>query len=270
MAPAARGYLTDATPPERRGEAFGLYGAVQMGGGSPRHRCYRGRAVRRDLLVRVPRVRRVAGGAPPSVCEGVRAGATHPAPSHDLTEFPPDAPSTIRRAVAAVEAERPSGAHSDPIADQDAGAPTHLLNRGLIAALVINAGGYFGGTYDVIWSLFLQRLGAGLGLIGLTFAMFGLPVLLLSPFAGRLVDRRGSLAFIVIGSILPGVDGRSPYAPRRSEAGGPADPRRGDRLRDAQPGALRRRRRELCRRVDHRRRRAFSGPPGRSGSSWRR
>ena len=30
--PAARGYLTDATPPERRGEAFGLYGAVQMGG----------------------------------------------------------------------------------------------------------------------------------------------------------------------------------------------------------------------------------------------
>src|SRR4029077_20685425 len=30
--PAARGYITDATPPERRGEAFGLYGAAQMGG----------------------------------------------------------------------------------------------------------------------------------------------------------------------------------------------------------------------------------------------
>jgi MFS family permease len=30
--PAARGYLTDATPPDRRGEAFGLYGAAQMGG----------------------------------------------------------------------------------------------------------------------------------------------------------------------------------------------------------------------------------------------
>jgi len=30
--PAARGYLTDATPPERRGEAFGLYGSAQMGG----------------------------------------------------------------------------------------------------------------------------------------------------------------------------------------------------------------------------------------------
>ncbi len=30
--PAARGYLVDANPPERRGEAFGLYGAAQMGG----------------------------------------------------------------------------------------------------------------------------------------------------------------------------------------------------------------------------------------------
>ena len=30
--PAARGFLTDATEPARRGEAFGLYGAAQMGG----------------------------------------------------------------------------------------------------------------------------------------------------------------------------------------------------------------------------------------------
>ena len=33
--------------------------------------------------------------------------------------------------------------------------------------------------------------------------MFGLPILLLSPTAGRLVDRRGVLAFIVLGSIAP-------------------------------------------------------------------
>ena len=83
-----------------------------------------------------------------------------------------------------------------------------LLNRGLIAALIINLGGYYaGGTYEVIWSLFLEGLGADLPLIGLTFAMFGLPVLILSPLAGRLVDRRGSMAFIVIGSILPIVTG---------------------------------------------------------------
>ena len=97
---------------------------------------------------------------------------------------------------------------ADPAGEDRRSAPTSLWNRGLIAVLVINAGGYFaGGTYEVIWSLFLQHLGAGLDLIGLTFAMFGLPVLLLSPFAGRLVDRRGALAFIVIGSILPAMTG---------------------------------------------------------------
>ena len=37
--------------------------------------------------------------------------------------------------------------------------------------------------------------------------MFGLPVLLLSPFAGRIVDRRGSYLFIVIGSIMPAIVG---------------------------------------------------------------
>jgi MFS family permease len=37
--------------------------------------------------------------------------------------------------------------------------------------------------------------------------MFGLPILLLSPMAGRLIDRRGSFAFIVAGSIMPAVTG---------------------------------------------------------------
>ena len=201
--PAARGYLTDATPPERRGEAFGLYGAVQMGG----------------LLIG-PAIGALGAGlfggisfvfvfggvaagvaAVPIWLRGRESGPrTHPAPSRDATEFPPEAPSTSRRAADAIAADR--------VSDVGGRAPIRLLNRGLIAALVINAGGYFaGGTYEVIWSLFLQHLGAGLDLIGLTFAMFGLPVLLLSPFAGRLVDRRGSLAFIVAGSILPAVIG---------------------------------------------------------------
>ena len=201
--PAARGYLTDATPPDRRGEAFGLYGAAQMGG-----------------LLLGPAIGALGAGwfggisfvfvfggvaawlaAVPIGLRGRESGErTHPAPAPDSTEFPPEAPSISRRAAAAAAADRD--------VQVDPAAPSGLLNRGLIAALVINAGGYFaGGTYEVIWSLFLQHLGAGLDLIGLTFAMFGLPVLLLSPFAGRLVDRRGSLAFIVVGSILPAITG---------------------------------------------------------------
>jgi MFS family permease len=198
--PAARGYLTDATPPERRGEAFGLYGAVQMGGllFGPAIGAF-GAAMFGGISFVF-----VFGGVAAWVAAipiGLRGRETeqrtHPAPSSVATEFPSEAPSTTGRAAADIDADRAARA-------ADSIAPTRLWNRGLAAALIINAGGYFaGGTYEVIWSLFLQHLGAGLDLIGFSFAMFGLPVLLLSPYAGRLVDRRGSLAFIVAGSLLP-------------------------------------------------------------------
>jgi len=142
--PAARGYLTDATPPDRRGEAFGLYGAAQMGG-----------------LLLGPAIGALGAGwfggisfvfvfggvaawlaALPIGLRGRESGErTHPAPAPDSTEFPPEAPSISRRAAAAAAADRD--------ATVDPRAPNRLLNRGLIAALVINAGGYFaGGTYE--------------------------------------------------------------------------------------------------------------------------
>jgi len=135
----------------------------------------------------------------------------HATPSPDQTTLPPDSPFIERRRAAdraADAASRAAAAAASAVAGDrvepgSSDRAMRLLNRGLVAALVINLGGYYaGGTYEVIWSLFLQGLGADLPLIGLTFAMFGLPVLILSPFAGRLVDRRGSRAFIVIGSIL--------------------------------------------------------------------
>lgn len=206
--PAARGFLTDATPPERRGEAFGLYGAAQMGGlllgpsiGAFGAASFGGigfvfvfsaltaviAAVGIALFVREERYER----------------HPHATPSPDLTEFPPDAPFLEERRARDLAAE--ATGTPDPSV---AGVPMRLLNRGLIAAIILNVGGYVGsGTYEVIWSLFLERLGADLALIGLTFAMFGLPVLVLSPFAGRIVDRRGPFAFIVLGTVLPAVTG---------------------------------------------------------------
>jgi MFS family permease len=125
--------------------------------------------------------------------------ATAAPPASDRTTFPPESPY--------VEGRVASDAASDRV-PTDPGRPMRLLNRGLVAAIILNVGGYYGGgTYEVIWSLFLQGLGADLALIGLTFAMFGLPVLVLSPLAGKLVDRRGSFAFIVIGMVLPAVTG---------------------------------------------------------------
>jgi MFS family permease len=201
--PAARGYLTDATPPERRGEAFGLYGAAQMGGLllGPAIGAFGADRLGGFVFVFVFAGVAAIVAAIPIARLGRESGPrTRPAPALDATEFPPDSPSISRRAAAAIAADQ--GLHGE------AAAPIRLLNRGLIAALIINAGGNFAaGTYDVIWSLFLQGLGAGLGLIGLTFAMFGLPILVLSPMAGRLVDRRGSFAFIVLGCVLPAITG---------------------------------------------------------------
>jgi MFS family permease len=211
--PAARGFLTDATPPDRRGEAFGLYGAAQMGGlllgptiGAFGAAQFGGIAF--VFVFSAITAVIAAVGVALRVREERYERHVHPTPSSDRTTFPPDSPFIEGRLAADRAADALSVPAGREVTAAQPGQVMRLLNRGLIAALVINLGGYYaGGTYEVIWSLFLEGLGADLPLIGLTFAMFGLPVLILSPFAGRLVERRGSLAFIVIGSILPAVTG---------------------------------------------------------------
>ena len=201
--PAARGYLTDATPPERRGEAFGLYGAAQMGGlllgpaiGGVGAAVFGGVAfvfvfgALVTLLAAVAVAIRVRESA--QVGRRGRIG-----PAYDITEFPTEPPVVYQRAADDAFAETTERDGALPA------APASLWNRRLFAAIVINVGGYFaGGTYEVIWSVFLLSKGAGLDLIGLTFAMFALPVLIVSPLAGRLIDRRGSFAFVVVGSVM--------------------------------------------------------------------
>ena len=114
--PAARGYLTDATPPERRGEAFGLYGAAQMGGlllgpaiGAHRRRATSAGSRSSSCSVASPRSWRRSRSV--SAVRETEA-RTHPAPgSPTRPEFPPEAPSTTRRAATAVDAdEAPRGA----------------------------------------------------------------------------------------------------------------------------------------------------------------
>ena len=209
--PAARGYLTDAVPAARRGEAFGLYGAAQMGGlllgpaiGAVGATLFEGMA----FAFILSGVAALAAAVAVAVRVRELPTRTHPAPAHDATEYPPESPSLAERAAADIDADRVAAGAG---AGSEVGAfpsPASLLNRGLIAAVVLNAGGYFAvGAYDVIWSLFLQRLGAGLDLISLTFALFGLPILVLSPYAGRRVDRGGTLRFLIGGAMAIAVAG---------------------------------------------------------------
>lgn len=175
--PAARGYLMDANPPERQGEMFGMYAAAQMGG-----------------LMLGPVVGGVVAGVvnEPAVVFWVAGIALLVSAVVVVGRVP----EIGHRAVA--PAAQPADDGLDP-----AGRPVRLFNVLLIAALVMNAGSYFaGGTYEVVWSLYLTSLGADLATIGLTFASFGLPILLLSPFTGRLIDRAGGYRPLVGGMLI--------------------------------------------------------------------
>lgn len=209
--PAARGFLTDATPPQRRGEAFGLFGAAQMAGlllgpaiGGLGSAVFGGVAFVFGFGAFATLIAALAVAL--RVRESAQVGRHGPiAPAYDITEFPTEPPLVYQRAADDAYAEEGVGpdAATELGADPATSTPRSLWNRRLAAAIVLNLGGYFaGGIYEVIWSLFLQAKGAGLDLIGLTFAMFALPVLFLSPFAGRLVDRRGPFAFVAIGSLM--------------------------------------------------------------------
>jgi len=194
--PAARGFLVDATPADRQGEAFGLYSAAQMGGllFGPAIGGLGAYLTNSDGFVFVfcGVATALAGLAVLAlVHERPRSRAGTTVPSEGVGE------------MAATADGRARG--EEPALD-DGGRPTRLLNRLSLVAIVVNLGSNFAtGTYEVTWSLFLTSRGAGLDLIGATFAMFAVPMILFSPWAGRFVDRRGSLPFIVIGSLAPSI-----------------------------------------------------------------
>lgn len=175
--PAARAYLVDANPPERQGEAFGMYGAAQTGG-----------------FMLGPAVGGIAawisGNA--EVVFWV-AGASLIVSAVLVWLRIPELPHVHEDAVLAAAAD-------DAAVTTGWVRPTRILNVLLVAAICFNVGSYFaGGSYEVVWSLYLTSLGADIGLIGLTFFSFGLPPLLLSPFMGRFIDREGGYVALVVG-----------------------------------------------------------------------
>ena len=124
--PAARGFLTDATPPDRRGEAFGLYGAAQMGGlllgptiGAFGAAQFGGIAF--VFVFSAITAVIAAVGVALRVREERYERHVHSTPSPDRTTFPPDSPFIERRLAADLAAEA-SSAPGD-------GRALRLLNR---------------------------------------------------------------------------------------------------------------------------------------------
>ncbi|HSO30505.1 MAG TPA: MFS transporter, partial [Candidatus Sulfomarinibacteraceae bacterium] len=194
--PAARGYLTDAAPEGRRGEVFGLYNAAQMGGillgpaiGGLGTALVGGYVF---VLVLSAVTTFAAAIAVAVRVPELRGAHAPPIPAAAYAEFPgdlgPELDEAGRGRVAAA-----SGSE----------APASLRNRFIAAAIFVNLAAYFGGgVYETIWALFVADRGGGVGLIGLTFATFGLTTILISPIGGRIVDRRGPFPFIVGGLVV--------------------------------------------------------------------
>ncbi len=180
--PAARGYLVDANPPERHGELFGLYGAAQMGG-----------------LMIGPAIGGIAAGltGQPTVVFWV-AGLMIVLSALLVATRVPNRARVARTATADTSDET----------EDAAPRPSRLLNRLLIAAVALNVGSFFAsGAYEVVWSLYLTHLGASVGLIGVTFFTFAAPILVLSPWFGKFIDREGGFFALVVGMAGVGICG---------------------------------------------------------------
>ena len=212
--PAARGYLNDAAPPGQTGEVFGLYNAAQMGGlllgpaiGGLGTALVGGYEFVLLLASLTTFLAAVAVAMRVKELRGPRARSTPAGGS--LSEFPGDLiPDLAEPATAGAAAAAAAAASA-------ASAPVSLRNRFIAAAILVNLAGYFGGgLYETIWALFVTDRGGGVELVGLTFAVFGLVTIVVSPLGGRAVDRRGPFPFIVAGlAVMAGTMVLYPSAP---------------------------------------------------------
>jgi MFS family permease len=172
--PAARGLVSDLVPDERRGEAFGALSSATMLG----------------ILVGPLFGGGIAAVFPLEYVFILEAAASLAAAGSFLlfTRHLPRAAHAARERSAA-----PGGIR-------------RLITLDMVGlSLLVAAGTYLFGFYDTVWVLFMQRLGAGVALTGLSITVFAIPLLVLSPLAGRVGDRYGRRLPAVVCTLLVGV-----------------------------------------------------------------
>jgi len=92
-----------------------------------------------------------------------------------------------------------AGYQRNPHADLDEPVPVTARlalpsRRPVVALLLLSAAAQLPtGLYDALWSRLLTDRGASSFLIGLSLTLFGLPIVVLAPFGGRLAARHGPL-----------------------------------------------------------------------------
>ncbi len=86
---------------------------------------------------------------------------------------------------------------AEPLLDAPVGA-LHIVRR-LAPLLLLGAGtSYMIGSFDTIWPLYMTYRGASTLAVGISFAAFALPAMLLSAQAGALGDRFGPRRIVLV------------------------------------------------------------------------
>jgi MFS family permease len=156
--PAANGLIVEVAPPKELGKAFGLMQSTNMAG-----------------MIIGPAIGGLIALFNLSVVFIIAALVSGLAAVAILT---------IRNVRIEPTSEPPVGALS--------------IARALLPLIVLGAGtSYMIGTFDTIWSLYMTYRGATTLAVGISFATFGIPALLVSARAGSLGDRLGGQKLIV-------------------------------------------------------------------------
>ncbi len=170
--PAARAYLMDSTPEDRRGEAFGILGMGTSAG----------------LLLGPAIGGFVAewfGYSGPYLLGPIMAAITLIL----ITLRIHDLPHTV--------------AVKDEVKESKREIVRRYFGLPMMGAFIMTIGLNWGfGLMVTMWSIWLADMGAGTGYIGLTFITFAMPLIVLSGIGGQMSDRLGRARFIIAGGIL--------------------------------------------------------------------
>ncbi|HEX3956083.1 MAG TPA: MFS transporter [Trebonia sp.] len=177
----ARAVVVRSIPNERRGEAFGIVGALTMAGTTVG--TLGGGLLAEVQLNYVFVVAAASTLIAMPICLRLRV-----VPGHEPSEPPAHAPAaTARRYFEAV-------------------VPLTRLQRGhralLIGLLLETLGGaLLIGVYNSVWSIFLRHHGAPVWVLGFAYALFTVPYLFLAPLAGRIGDRGHRKTMALAGTV---------------------------------------------------------------------
>ncbi len=178
--PAARAYLMDSTPEDRRGEAFGIFGMGTSAG-----------------MLLGPAI----GGfvaqwwgynAPYGIGAAMAAIALL---IIYLRIFDRPHVTVIKSDAPVVKSDTPKVGKLATF--------RRYFGWPLAGALIMAVGLNWGyGVMTTLWSVWLADMGAGVDYIGITFITFTIPLIILSGYAGKLSDRLGRTRFIIVGGVI--------------------------------------------------------------------